>query len=136
MFEQLKSKTDINSDIECNEDGVVCIDKETLVEVLKAFIDGLVDGEDLQNYEDYQNRFDVFQLGESYEDIRLSATILEVLEEYFRYSNKDVIRIKIGKIVSELTGKGMTNKGIIPSKEACAAMLWHPGTFPKWRTYM
>lgn len=140
MFKQLATKVQLNNTgdtmIQEDENTLECIDKETLVNVLNSFIEGLIDGEDLQNYEDYQNRFDVFQLGESYEDIRLSATILEVLEEYFTYMNKDVVRIKLGKIISELTGKAVVNKGIAYTKEAYQATLWHPGSFPKWRTYM
>lgn len=129
---------DLNETVSAESIGLMEteLSKEELVDTLNIFLDNLRDKETLEGVDEFDKRKSILVLGNDYEDIRLSCTLLEVLDDYYMDSDNDKAYIKLGKILSELTGKAVSNKHIIFNSEIHKVLLWHPGTFYKWRTFM
>lgn len=112
------------------------LSKEELVDMLNIFLDNLRDNNTLEGVEEFTKRKEILILGNDYEDIRLSCTLLEILDDYYMDSDSNKAYIKLGKVLTELTGKSVSNKHIEFNSEIHKVVLWHPGTFYKWRVFM
>lgn len=119
------------------EEGVYeTLSKEELIDTLNIYLEALKGKNELKDLEEYEKRCDIMCLGQDYEDLRLTCTILEVLDDYSVNGNSDIAYIKLSKILAELTGKAYSMSHISFNENLKPLMLWHPGTFNKWRLYL
>ncbi|WP_394863435.1 hypothetical protein [Paraclostridium bifermentans] len=119
------------------EEGVYeTLSKEELIDTLNIYLEALKNNNELKDLEEYEKRCDIMCLGQDYEDLRLTCTILEVLDDYSVNGNSDVAYIKLSKILGELTGRTYSMAHIRFNDNLKPLMLWHPGTFNKWRLYL